>query len=461
MKEKVTIHEFLEIYARRITAIGIPVIITLIIDSILTRVKEEKTGSATLNRNFADTMNTGTTSIPVSWAIYIAIFFIVAIIAVTAVLLLCYWYNCTKAIYVWMIIAVGLLLSYYVYLAVGTFPGLFNLSVDWITVAIFLLNLVIVGVMSIFWRAPAIVTQAFMIVISVLTSLVFLSLPDWTVWILLVLLIFYDATVVLCPMGLLNLILKKTEERGDALPALIYSSAAFIWKEHDEEGGEENHEDDVYELEENQEFGEFEENDSESNSDSGSGSGDGAKIEEDVKTPINVIAEEEESNELDEFAIPNQPPKEEQKPKEEEKPENAENAPNSEEKKRGMPTNNQRRKNRPVKPKQQANTTKNETSTTKKVKKISKKEGVKLGLGDFIFYGILVTRAARIGWDICMLCILAVILGLSLTLVCLAIFERPLPALPFSLFLGIIFYIIGAMTFRPFSLNCRNDILVF
>ena len=32
-------------------------------------------------------------------------------------------------------------------------------------------------------------------------------------------------------------------------------------------------------------------------------------------------------------------------------------------------------------------------------------------------------------------------------------FERPLPALPFSLILGIIFYITGAMTFRPYLTN--------
>ena len=86
---------------------------------------------------------------------------------------------------------------------------------------------------------------------------------------------------------------------------------------------------------------------------------------------------------------------------------------------------------------------------------------MKLGLGDFVFYGILVTRAARLGWDIAVLCILAVLLGLSLTLVCLAIFERPLPALPFSLFLGIIFYIIAAYTFRPFATNIRDTLLVF
>ena len=50
---------------------------------------------------------------------------------------------------------------------------------------------------------------------------------SWTVWILLGLLVIYDACVVLCPHGLLNLLIKKSEERGDAIPALVYASAAW------------------------------------------------------------------------------------------------------------------------------------------------------------------------------------------------------------------------------------------
>jgi presenilin 1 len=87
--------------------------------------------------------------------------------------------------------------------------------------------------------------------------------------------------------------------------------------------------------------------------------------------------------------------------------------------------------------------------------------GVRLGLGDFCFYGILVTRAARLGWDLVILCVFAVILGLALTLVVLAVLQRPLPALPFSLMLGVLCFIIGAMTFRPFALNARETCLMF
>ena len=474
MVEKVTIHEFLEIYARRIVKIGIPVIVTLIIDTILTRVVEQKSGSAQLDRSFVSAMNATESGISVEWAIYMALIFIGLIIVVTAVLLLCYWYGCMKAIFVWMLIAVALLLSYYVYIAIGRLPSIFNIPLDYISLVIFLLNLVVVGCMSIFWRAPAIVTQIFLVFISVLTALVFLNLPDWTVWILLVLLIFYDATVVLCPGGLLNLILKKTEERGDAIPALVYSSAAFLWTEKDDLDN--NEENDVENLDSDDNDAIFLEEEEETGSGSGSSSSSTKKNQ--TKKPKNQFAEEEEHSDgvpLTEFTIPDNHPDSGEN-LDDNLPQNIvtndpENpySPSTGETQKGMPTVGQMKakKKRQRRPQKQAPGDANANQKDKpnqnksKKRRVSKKEGVKLGLGDFVFYGILVTRAARLGWDIAVLCIMAVMLGLSLTLVCLAVFERPLPALPFSLFLGIIFYITATMTFRPFSINLRNTLLVF
>jgi presenilin 1 len=86
---------------------------------------------------------------------------------------------------------------------------------------------------------------------------------------------------------------------------------------------------------------------------------------------------------------------------------------------------------------------------------------VRRGLRAFCFYGILVTRAARLGWDLVILCVFAVVLGLALTLICLAIFQRALPALPFSLLLGIIFFLTGAFTFRQFDIAIRDTLVGF
>lgn len=317
------------------------------------------------------------------FAIIMAFVIIVMIIIVTAVLLGLYWCGCMKVIMVWMMVAVTLLLSFYFYLAIGEFPELLNIPLDYIALAIAVINIVGIGDLSIFWRAPPIITQFFLILISVLTSLIFLFLPDWTVWILLILLVIYDLCVVLCPGGLLNLLLKKSEERGDSIPALVYSAALFTWHDHN----------------------------GESNENASSSSSSSSDHQPEVQPETAVV----HSGEQEMLGL-----------------EAAEDQSLS------------------------------ETATKKKKRnRAEDDEGIKLGLGDFVFYGILVTRAARLGWDLVILCVFAVILGLSLTLICLAIWNRPLPALPFSLVLGIVFFMIGALTFRNFSLDLRSNLAVF
>lgn len=442
MPTKVSKHEFLEIYSKRIYKIAIPVILTLIGDVWCTRALEQKFGNLQLDRTFAGTLSTNSGGVPAKIAVFIALGFILAIALVTGLLLLLYWYGCVKCIYVWMIVAVSLLLSYYVYLAVGRLPGIYNIPMDYISVVIFLLNGVVVGGMSIFWRAPPIVTQCFMIWISILTACVFLNLPDWTVWILLVLLIIWDCCVVLCPNGLLHLLIKKSQERGDAIPALVYSSAAFFWEEGDAEG--ENN-DDQQEDEDNVDNEEVDEN-SADETDEEEDNGDGKKKNDEQGVDLNDFAGLQRE--------PEEPPQPQDQPQDQPQQEQE-----GEQKK---PV-----KKRPTKkvaaqdPENPDNVGKKKKRSKDSAKATPSSEGIKLGLGDFIFYGILCTRAARVGWDIAILDMLAVMDGLALTLLCLAYFQRPLPALPFSLALGIIFYIIGAYTFRPFATNLRSTLLVF
>lgn len=45
---------------------------------------------------------------------------------------------------------------------------------------------------------------------------------------------------------------------------------------------------------------------------------------------------------------------------------------------------------------------------------------------------------------------LAIMAGLGLTLVCLAVFQKALPALPFSVALGVMFYFLCRLVLEPF-----------
>jgi presenilin 1 len=86
---------------------------------------------------------------------------------------------------------------------------------------------------------------------------------------------------------------------------------------------------------------------------------------------------------------------------------------------------------------------------------------MELGLGDFWFYGILMTRAARLGWDVVILCMFAIVLGLAVTLFVLHWSEKPLPALPISLLFGMFMFVFAILTFRPFLEWSRSTGMVF
>jgi len=81
---------------------------------------------------------------------------------------------------------------------------------------------------------------------------------------------------------------------------------------------------------------------------------------------------------------------------------------------------------------------------------------VKLGLGDFIFYSVLVGRAALFDIMTVFTSFVGILMGLFCTIMLLAVWRKALPALPISIFFGIAFFLLTRIFLFPFV----NDLVV-
>lgn len=326
----------------------------------------------------------------------------------------------------------------------------FSTPIDCITFFLVLCNFAVVGVLTVFISKMAIlVTQGYLVVVGILVAYSFTMLPEWTTWALLVAMALYDLAAVLLPIGPLRLLVELAISRDEEIPALVYEARPVnhgsldpmevtqrrLWRERR-----------VQSLNANNSVLAHGPNNAESHSDSGANAGDnwdGANlVRENASLNSNLNADSSGGS----YGYGNLVSVEEGWLRVQETDSDL-SAPLMD---RGMNVQLGRGED-----------TVSIDNLMLEGIGLASSGSIKLGLGDFIFYSVLVGRAAMYDYMTVYACYLAIIAGLGITLMLLAFYQKALPALPVSVGMGVLFYFLTRLLLEVFVVQCSLNLLLF
>jgi len=102
----------------------------------------------------------------------------------------------------------------------------FHVVVDWLTFVFIMANFGALGSFAVFFTAPSIVKQGYLVCVSVIMAWSLSKMPDWTNWTILIALAVYDLFAVLSPCGPLKALVEMSQSRNEPIPGLVYEADA-------------------------------------------------------------------------------------------------------------------------------------------------------------------------------------------------------------------------------------------
>lgn len=298
----------------------------------------------------------------------------------------------------------------------------FAIPIDCVSFGIILFNFTVLGVMSVFMpKMPILVTQSYLVVIGMLVAYWFTMLPEWTTWVLLIAMALYDLAAVLLPGGPLRLLVELAISRDEEIPALVYEARPVVYHGSESDSLSDVRSNGGRRLWKDRDAGCSSSLNFNTNSHSSNG-----------VLPSSVNHQRETT-----FAI-------------------------SEDGGGHLGTAELSAPliDRQVERLDDRETTLSESNEVEGIG-LGSSGAIKLGLGDFIFYSVLVGRAAMYDFMTVYACYLAIISGLGITLMLLAFYRKALPALPVSIALGVLFYFLTRIFLETFVVQCSLNLLLF
>lgn len=347
-------------------------------------------------------------------AIANSLILMVVIVFMTVLLIVLYKKRCYKIIHGWLILSSFMLLFIFSYLYLEELLRAYNIPMDYPTAILIMWNFGVAGMMSIHWQGPLRLQQAYLIFVAALMALVFIKyLPEWTAWSVLAAISIWDLVAVLTPKGPLRILVETAQERNEQIfPALIYSSTilySYMGTNHPNDGLNPRP----------NAIGVSTRSDTAGSSTRRSGN---TSTQQATASPedADVGFTQEWSNNMDQRIARRQI---------EVQASNGGNSSRSTE----------------------YRTVTHPATVPCENGEMIEERGIKLGLGDFIFYSVLVGKASSYGdWTTTIACFVAILIGLCLTLLLLAIWRKALPALPISITFGLIFCFATSAVVKPF-----------
>ncbi|XP_022212852.2 presenilin homolog isoform X2 [Drosophila obscura] len=360
------------------------------------------------------------------------------VVVMTILLIVLYKKRCYRIIHGWLILSSFMLLFIFTYLYLEELLRAYNIPMDYPTALLFMWNFGVVGMMSIHWQGPLRLQQGYLIFVAALMALVFIKyLPEWTAWAVLAAISIWDLIAVLTPRGPLRILVETAQERNEQIfPALIYSSTVIY-----------TYMGIHYTPEETEPAATSSPSSSNSttttratqnslaspeaavaSSSSRSGNTTRTNPHQNQRDDSNVMAAEAEAAGFTQEWSDNL---------------------NDRVARRQIEVQSTQSGNA-----QRSNEYRTVTAPDQAQADAQEERGIKLGLGDFIFYSVLVGKASSYGdWTTTIACFVAILIGLCLTLLLLAVWRKALPALPISITFGLIFCFATSAVVKPFMEN--------
>lgn len=160
-----------------------------------------------------------------AFSILAAVIVVALVMLLTYFIIFLYHSHLQFVLYGWLGFSAASMFFVLLWVWLDLFCTCFQLPYNVLSMAAFVWNFGVVGLISLFYYAHPAVTQVYLVLASILIAWSMTGLPEWTTWALLVCIAGYDILAVMWPQGPLHRLIRVAQERNEPIPGFVYDSA--------------------------------------------------------------------------------------------------------------------------------------------------------------------------------------------------------------------------------------------